>query len=112
MHLWYGTDGNAPVRNALYNYRQSVESRRSFPPLPYHLVASSVESGEAALHEMEEIDLTFQLLRLYADDNQYLWDAMEPSTVSPAPLNHAIGWMIYTSLSALFPGLILFFRCL
>eukprot|EP00040_Diaphanoeca_grandis_P035397 m.222497 g.222497 ORF g.222497 m.222497 type:complete len:1342 (-) comp33374_c0_seq1:51-4076(-) len=112
LHLWYNCPPSASVNVGLAAYIGSFETgllgpegaKIAPPPHPtYTLHSTGVQPdsiGAAAVATPPQ-DLSFHLLKLYADASHSLSAALIPTSITPCPLDYRLCWLLYAALKAI-----------
>lgn len=103
LHLWYGTQFEEPLQQAVSNYEHAFAAAQApLPVAPYltdQAVFPSSKSGEWAQSGRFSRDTLYQLLKLYADPEYLLEDVILPTGYSDNATDYRLAWQLYLLIS-------------
>ncbi|PWN44900.1 hypothetical protein IE81DRAFT_320871 [Ceraceosorus guamensis] len=103
LHLWYDTAHSDPLRSAVERYEAAVGGRGdTAPPLPPYLQSS--QKASLQLRSMMQKsdyarDALFQLIKLFANSDFQLEDALRPRGFGAALADYRLPWHLYQLLA-------------
>lgn len=110
VHLWYMLTPTASIASALRMYEEAFQGVSEYQkyaccPLPSYLEDSGI-SLEQEFEEENETrkplqDVCYHLLKLYSDRHYDLQQLLDPSTITPDPLDYRLSWHLWMILQAL-----------
>ncbi|WFD35581.1 hypothetical protein MCUN1_002437 [Malassezia cuniculi] len=102
MHVWYGTEFEAPLRDAVDAFEAAVRAPGSStaPPVPHYRVDAQLGSlRERELHAKEERDAMYELLRVAVDPAHPLEAALNARSFGPSAADDSLPWHVYIVLA-------------
>ncbi|KAM4796247.1 LOW QUALITY PROTEIN: nuclear pore complex protein Nup98-Nup96-like [Rhinophrynus dorsalis] len=107
VHLWYMLPPTASIAQALQMYEtafQEAEEGEPYAccPLPPYLEDSGIAMDEDSMAAPSlQRDVCFHLLKLYSARHYDLNQLLDPSSVTPDPLDYRLSWHLWMVLQAL-----------
>ncbi|KAG8453154.1 hypothetical protein GDO86_004828 [Hymenochirus boettgeri] len=108
VHLWYMLPPTAPIAQALKMYEQAfqeLEEAEAYAcyPLPPYLedIGISISDKPSVKAPAFQRDVCFHLLKLYGERHYDLSHLLDPSSVTPDPLDYRLPWHLWVVLQAL-----------
>ena len=102
LHVWFGTELEAPLRAAIDAFDAAVRTPGSTtaPPVPhYHVDAQLGSLRERELLAREEHDAMYELLRVAVDPAHPLEAALNARSFGPSAADESLPWHIYIVLA-------------
>ncbi|XP_041440603.1 nuclear pore complex protein Nup98-Nup96 isoform X1 [Xenopus laevis] len=108
VHLWYMLPPTATIAQALRLYERAFQEHEEGEPyacypLPPYLEDCSISLGDEPSAKFSSLqrDVCVHLLKLYSERQYDLCQLLDPSSVTPDPLDYRLSWHLWMVLQAL-----------
>ena len=101
MHVWYGTEFEAPLRDAVDAFESAVRAPNgtTAPPAPHYLVDAQLGALRERELARDERDAMFELLRVAVNPEHPLEAALNARSFGPSAADESLPWHVYIVLS-------------
>lgn len=97
LHLWYGTQLDDSVAEAVSSYDEAVHNSTAAAPVAWYEESKNVSDRKWQIESQH--DGLYSLLRLDTEDSLPLEDVLSPRGFSASPLDYRLSWLLSLVLS-------------